>query len=41
MANSKRIQFFKGTKVEYDRLTKADSTKKSFIENGIYSTEKP
>ena len=36
MANSKRIQFFKGTKVEYDRLTKADSTKKSFIENGIY-----
>ena len=36
MANSKRIQFFKGTKVEYDRLTKADSTKKPFIENGIY-----
>lgn len=31
-----RIQFFKGTKVRYDELTKADSTKKSIIENGIY-----
>lgn len=36
MAGSKRIQFFKGTKDRYDALTKADSTKKSIIENGIY-----
>lgn len=31
-----RIQFFKGTKDRYDILTKADSDKKSIIENGIY-----
>lgn len=36
MASSKRIQFFKGTKVRYDELTTGDSTKKSIIENGIY-----
>lgn len=34
MASSKRIQFFKGTKVRYDELTTGD--KKSIVENGIY-----
>ena len=36
MASSKRIQFFKGTKVRYDLLTTGDDDKKSIIENGIY-----
>ena len=35
MASSKRIQFFKGTKVRYDELIK-DVNKESVIKNGIY-----
>lgn len=36
MASSKRIQFFKGTKVNYNTLTTEGNSKKSIIENGIY-----
>ena len=35
MASSKRIQFFKGTKVKYDELIN-DRNKESIIKNGIY-----
>lgn len=35
MASSKRIQFFKGTKVRYDELIN-DRNKESIIKNGIY-----
>ena len=36
MAGSKRIQFFKGTKDHYDKLTTENNSKKSIVENGIY-----
>ena len=35
MASSKRIHFFKGTKVRYDELIN-DRNKESIIKNGIY-----
>ena len=34
MASSKRIQFFKGTRNQYNNLTTEGSPKKSIIENG-------